>query len=265
MSVDFAFLDSGTGGIPYMLSLHKKMSLASCVYLGDTEHFPYGEKSADEITECAASSIKKIINLWNPKAIVIACNTISVTALTPLRQKFKNLPIIGTVPAIKLAAKITKNKKIGLLATTATINQPYCKKLIQDFASDCEFFNRPDPTLIDFIEKNYFNSTKKERFEAISPAVSFFKEKKCDTVILGCTHFTHIASEMREACGQEITVVDSRDGVSNQALRKIIFDDEKREGSIRNLSFFVTKASESELQEYKKLCENVKIPWGGVI
>ena len=90
-------------------------------------------------------------------------------------------------------------------------------------------------------------------------------------MILGCTHFTHIAEEMRQACGPQITVVDSRDGVSRQAIRKISGGSEadsssKTDGeAVENLSFFVTKADEKELIEYKKLCENVEIPWGGII
>ena len=268
-SVDFAFLDSGTGGIPYMLSLHEKLPSAVSVYLGDTLHFPYGEKSSEEVTRCASEAIQKIISLWNPASIVIACNTISVTALDSLRKRFPDIPIVGTVPAIKLAAEVTKNKKIGLLATNATVHHPYCQRLIKDFASDCDVFMRADPNLIDFIEKKYFTATEDERLAAVQEAADFFKEKGCDTVILGCTHFTHIFSEMQKACGSGITVVDSRDGVANQAIRKIHEEKGTRGGgaksSVKNLTFFVTKASEQEISEYKKLCENVKIPWGGVI
>ena len=242
-SVDFAFLDSGTGGIPYMLSLHEKLPAATCVYLGDTEHFPYGEKSGEQVTECASEAIQKIIDLWNPKAIVVACNTISVTALDSLRVRFSNLPIVGTVPAIKVAAGVTRNKKIGLLATTATVNHPYCKKLVEEFASDCQVFNRADPKLIEFVEKNYFNATEEERLGAVKEAADFFKKNDC---------------------------VDSRDGVSNQAIRKIHEENEKsastvKKSSIKNLTFFVTKADEKEISEYKTLCENLKIPFGGVI
>ena len=271
MSVDFAFLDSGTGGIPYMLSLHEKLPGATSVYLGDTLNFPYGEKSSQKVTECASSAIQKIIDLWSPKAIVVACNTISVTALDSLRSRFSGLPIIGTVPAIKLAAQVTKNKRIGLLATTATVNHPYCQNLIHDFASDCQVIMRADPKLIDFVEKKYFNASNQERLQAVSEAADFFKSNHRDTVVLGCTHFTHIAEEMRQACGPAITVVDSRDGVSNQAIRKIHSDRKNSaaggssSSGVKNLTFFVTKADEREIKEYKRLCENVKIPWGGVI
>lgn len=269
MQVDFAFLDSGTGGIPYMLSLHEKLPSALSLYLGDTEHFPYGEKSSEEVTLCASQAIQKILDLWSPKAIVVACNTISVTALDSLRKRFPNLPIIGTVPAIKVAAEVTKNKKIGLLATNATVRHPYCQRLIQDFASDCSVSMRADPKLIDFIEKKYFNAGPKERLAAVKEAADFFKSQGCDTVILGCTHFTHIADEMRTACGKGITVVDSRDGVANQAIRKIHeerkFDGKEAKSPVKNLTFFVTKANGQELSEYESLCKNLNIPFGGVI
>ena len=111
--IDFAFLDSGTGGIPYMLSLKEKSPESRCVYLGDTVHFPYGEKSEEEVTLCASESIEKILDLWNPRIVVIACNTISVTALNQLRERFPDVPIVGTVPAIKLAAKVTKSAHNG--------------------------------------------------------------------------------------------------------------------------------------------------------
>lgn len=219
--VDFAFLDSGTGGIPYMISLHKKMPDAKCVYLGDTANFPYGEKSPGQVTSCSSKTIRKIVSLWSPKVIVIACNTISVTALEELRKLFPEISIIGTVPAIKLGAKVSKNKRIGLLVTNATVKHPYCQRLIEDFASDCFVAKRGDPELVDFIEKKYFTASEEERLEAVKPAADFFKSQNCDTVILGCTHFTHIFNEMKKACGAEVKVVDSRDGVANQALRKL--------------------------------------------
>ncbi len=291
--VDFAFLDSGTGGIPYMISLHKKMPDAKCVYLGDTANFPYGEKSPEQVTSCSSKTIRKIVSLWSPKVIVIACNTISVTALEELRKLFPEISIIGTVPAIKLGAKVSKNKRIGLLATNATVRHPYCQRLIEDFASDCFVAKRGDPELVDFIEKKYFTASEEERLEAVKPAADFFKSQNCDTVILGCTHFTHIFNEMKKACGPEVKVVDSRDGVANQAVRKLKseietepksqkseseeksfvendFESEsetKSESSpnLKNLTFFVTKANQKEILEYEILCRNMNIPWGGII
>ncbi len=271
--IDFAFLDSGTGGIPYMKELKKKAPDSRCVYMGDTEHFPYGEKSYKEVVECSSKAVSLILQKWSPQTIVIACNTISVTALDELRNRFPNVPIVGTVPAIKLAAKVTVNKNIGLLATNATVNHPYCERLIKDFASDCNVVSRGDPSLIEFIEHKLFTATAEEKINAVMPAVNFFKENKCDTIILGCTHFCHMAEEISFAAGKDVRVVDSRDGVAKQALRV----EEKAFDVNENLSCHVSEMPEDEsffvtaldtkknATEYETLCKNFNIPWGGVI
>ena len=270
--IDFVFLDSGTGGVPYMQMLKQREPNARCAYLGDTVHFPYGEKTPKEVTECAKAAIELIIKKWNPKVVVIACNTISVTALSQLRTLFPALPLIGTVPAIKLAAKVTKNKKIGLLATNATVQHPYCQKLIEDFASDCSVFSRGDPDLIAFIEHNLFTATEEEKIKAVTPALDFFKQNDCDTIILGCTHFTHVADVFARAAGSSIRIIDSRDGVSNQALKiesEASDSDQLANGSysddVPDMSFFVTSATKEEEFEYKEMCKNFGIPWGGII
>ncbi len=265
--IDFAFLDSGTGGIPYMLALKEKMPQARCVYLGDTAQFPYGEKSEESVVECASEAVSLIIEKWSPRALVIACNTISVTALSSLRKRFSELKMVGTVPAIKLAAKISKNRRIGLLATNATVSNPYSDKLILDFASDCRVFKLGEPNLVRFVEKNFFTATESERLEACIPARNFFLQHDCDTVVLGCTHFTHIASDFAKAVGNGVSVIDSRDGVANQALRVCSppFSKEFGEDSIPDCSFFVTKLDFDSCAEYKMLCEKYKIPWGGVV
>ncbi len=271
MGVDFAFLDSGTGGIPYMLSLKEKVRDASCVYLGDTAHFPYGQKTQKEVVAAASKAVELIQKKWSPKTLIVACNTISVTALDGLRALFPDLPIVGTVPAIKLAAKVTANKRIGLLATNATVNHPYSQKLIDDFASDCDVFKRGDPELIDFVEKKLFASSKEERLAAISPALEYFRSEYCDTIILGCTHFTHIAKDFEEAAGPKIKVIDSREGVANQALR--VFPGKlsgKKTGEEKNFlvadkSFFFTAATREQEEEYRAMCERFAIPFGGMV
>ena len=269
VAVDFAFLDSGTGGIPYMISLREKLPEASFVYLGDTLHFPYGEKPQEEIESSAEGAIRKIIGMWNPRAIVIACNTISVTALGALRGTFRDRPIIGTVPAIKLGAKVSKNRRIGLLATNATARHPYCKKLCADFAGDCAVFTRGDPELVSFIERRFFVATDEEKAAAVRPALDFFRANGCDTVILGCTHFTHIADEFKKEAGSAMSIIDSREGVSNQAALKLMAAGGRPGAEAfprgQNLSFFVTKADAREEREYETLCGRLGIPWGGVV
>lgn len=272
-TVDFVFLDSGTGGIPYMLSLKEKSPASKCVYLGDTIHFPYGEKSAEEVIACASDSVEKIISAWNPRVIVVACNTISVTALAKLRDAFPDTPFVGTVPAIKVAAAVTHNRRVGLLATNVTINHPYTQRLIDDFAQGCTVFKRGDPALVGFIERSLFTSTPAERRSAVMPAVDYFFENDCDTVVLACTHFTHIARDIRDtfrsAHGADVAVLDSREGVSNRALDIITRAPQKTCGTdpnVKDMSFFVTNLKgNDDKREYATLCGAFGIPFGGVL
>ena len=271
--IDFAFLDSGTGGLPYMLTLKQKSPSSRCVYLGDTAHFPYGEKTASQIASCAASVIARMVSSWHPRVLVVACNTMSVTALDELRSRSPALPIVGTVPAIKLAAKVSRNRRIGLLSTTATAHHPYCQHLIADFAQDCTIFTRADPDLIAFIEKRLFLASEDERLAAALPAARYFAGSGCDTLILGCTHFTHMAAAIerafRFATGGQVFVVDSREGVSNRALDVIARLKPAAPAAARplpaDMTFFVTRLKEgSECAEYETLCNSFAIPFGGV-
>lgn len=253
-----------------MLEVKKKAPLSRCIYLGDTAQFPYGQKSPEEITACASAAISLMLTLWAPRAIVVACNTISVTSLERLRSHF-SVPIVGTVPAIRLAARVTKNKRIGLLATNATVRHPYNARLIKDFASDCTVLSRGDPELIDFVEHRLFCASAQERLCAVKPAVDFFHADFCDTIILGCTHFTHIAEDLSACAGESVRVVDSRDGVANQALRvldalPLQVPPSRKDTLPADCTFFVTALrSPQDAAEYEALCRRFAIPWGGVV
>ncbi len=267
--VDYAFLDSGTGGIPYMLYLKKLNPSVKCVYLGDTKNFPYGTKSSEEIVENASGAVRKILSRWNPKAIVVACNTISVTALEELRKEFYPLPFVGTVPAIKLAAKISKSKNIGLLATDATVNHEYTKKLILDFAKDCRVYSRGDAELISFIEKKLFTASEEEKKAALMPAINYFSLKGCDTIVLACTHFIHMAEEIARYAGEKVGVIDSREGVAKQALRieglEPSFNKDKAVIEDKMTLYVTGKTLTADEEEYQTLCKREGLFWGGLV
>lgn len=216
--IDFAFLDSGTGGIPYLLSLKEKSPNAKCIYVGDTENFPYGEKSHQEVVSCALKVCSKIVEKFNPKVIVVACNTISVNSLDILREAFPTTKFVGTVPAIKSAGDISKKRCIGLLATKATVECPYNQDLKNHFASDCKMILHPAPNLISFIEKKSFTSTEAEIENEIKPIIDFFRKENCDVIILGCTHFLNYKDVFKKLAQPDIEIVDSVEGVVNRSL-----------------------------------------------
>ncbi|MCM1321353.1 MAG: glutamate racemase [Bacteroides sp.] len=263
---DFGFLDSGTGGLSYMLYLKKFRPQCRCVYLADTRNFPYGEKTSEQIRECAANAAETLMNLCSPRVIVIACNTMSVTALDSLRCRFA-VPFVGTVPAVKLAASLSKTRRLGLLATRHTVSHPYTDKLIADFASDCAVIKRGDPELVEFVERRLFSASYEERLAAVMPAVEFFKAENVDTIILGCTHFIHLAEELQKAAGSAIRVIDSRGGVMKQALKLAAQDFPAAENAenisapcVEDMSFYITGNADGEgARKYQALAEQLHI------
>lgn len=275
--VDFAFLDSGTGGIPYLLHMLKVNPDVKCVYVGDTVNFPYGEKTHEEIVKATSACVKKIIEKFAPKIIVIACNTISVNTLDIMREIYPDQTFVGTVPAIKVAGEISKKRKIGLLATRSCVEHPYNQDLKLHFASDCVMFSRPDPDLIQFIEKQSFTATRSQRENACRPAVDFFKQNDCDVIILGCTHFLNVADEMQTVAGNELKVVDSRQGVINHALEllsqqasrqtKLQADETKLQAETKApATVYVTGfLNQNDKKEYDYLCKNYNLKFGGEI
>lgn len=255
--IDFAFLDSGTGGLPYLLKLKELAPQAECVYVGDTANFPYGTKSKEEIISCVLSICNKIVEMFNPRAIVVACNTMSVNSLEEIRKAFPEIQIVGTVPAIKTASAVSEKRRIGLLATVATVQSDYTKRLKETYANDCTLVLREDTGLIDFIEHKSFTATQEECEKACEPAAAFFRKEECDAVILGCTHFLNLADTIQKVFGESIKVVDSRDGVARRALDVChISKDEKKEYNPA-IRLYVT--GDSENVEYKAISEKYGI------
>jgi glutamate racemase len=115
------FLDSGIGGIPYTCDFLKRNEYESVFYLADRENFPYGPRKKEEISSILISLTENLQKKIDPKLAVIACNTASIAALSTLRQKFPQLPFVGTVPALKPAANACKSGKTGVLGTERTI------------------------------------------------------------------------------------------------------------------------------------------------
>ncbi len=261
---DFVFIDSGVGGIPYMMKLLEKKPDASCVYVADTANFPYGEKTHEQVVKCVTDLVGKIISKFAPKVIVLACNTMSVNALDTLRTNFPSVNFVGTVPAIKLAASLSKKRRIGLLATKATCENPYNIELKNKFASDCVLVTRGDGQLVSYIEHNAFTASRVECLNAIKPAIDFFRQQDCDAVILGCTHFLNFTDVFNEACAPDIKVVDSVDGVVRHALEILQPSESTQEVSFPTL-YITGNADSDEKKQYDTLCNKFNIKFSGII
>jgi glutamate racemase len=142
-----------------------------------------------------------------------------VVALAALRARF-SVPFVGVVPAIKPAAALSRQRRVGILATRQTVEGDYLRALIESHASGCAVVSLPAAGLVEFVEKDLSTAAADERLERVRREVVRFRDARIDTLVLGCTHFLHLEPEFRSLLREEgITLVDSREGVAKQVCR----------------------------------------------
>lgn len=213
-----AFYDSGIGGLPYLCWARDRLPGERFVYVADDAHFPYGEKSPEELRPIVVATVGRMLSRLQPKLVVVACNTATVVALAALRSSY-SVPFVGVVPAVKPAAERSNGRKFALLATTRTVGDAYSERLIREYASDCTVVRVAGQPLVSFIEEEYLDASPDRLREAMDSAVAPLAGEQVDSLILGCTHFTFLDREFRERLGDGVEVIDSREGVGKQVMR----------------------------------------------
>lgn len=151
MSRPVLFFDSGVGGLSVLAAVKKALPEAPILYVADNGGFPYGTKSEEEIATRVPALLGRLVERYDPALLVIACNTASTIALPFIRSALQ-IPVVGTVPAIKPAALLSKSHVFGVLGTEATIRQPYVDHLSEEFASDCTVIRQGSANLVTLAE-----------------------------------------------------------------------------------------------------------------
>ncbi len=205
--------DSGVGGLSVLTSIRRLRPDLRFLYLGDNARFPYGDLADDEIVERVSALLLAAVNRYRPALVVVACNTASTLTLPALRQRIP-LPIVGVVPAIKPAAALTRNGRIGLLATPATVRRVYLDNLIAEHAAGKNVVRIGSSALVREAERSLQGRTP-ERY-VLAKAVGPLAEADVDTVVLGCTHFPLIAGQLRECLPKVECWVDSGDAIARR-------------------------------------------------
>jgi glutamate racemase len=191
------FFDSGVGGLSVLGPSRALLPHAPIVYAADSAAFPYGTRSEAEIAARVPALLGRLVERFRPRVGVIACNTASTIALDHARAAL-DLPLVGTVPAIKPAAEMSKTRVIGVLGTEATVRQPYVDNLAREFASDCAIIRHGSAELVVLAEAKL--AGKPVSAEAVEAAVRPLAEaENLDTVVLACTHFPLLADELAVA------------------------------------------------------------------
>lgn len=202
------FFDSGVGGLSIREECIKAMPWLDASYVFDHGLFPYGEQPEDVVVKRVLAIVSKTVSLIGADIAVIACNTASTVALPALRASL-DIPVVGVVPAIKPAAAKSRSKKIGLLATPATIRRKYTDELIENFAKGCEVIRVGSSELVRLAEEKIKTGCCSQE-EIRNCLLPFFDDNAAgmDELVLGCTHFPLLKAEI-SACLPGIECIDS--------------------------------------------------------
>ncbi|MEK7534546.1 MAG: glutamate racemase [Patescibacteria group bacterium] len=241
-------LDSGVGGLSIWKEIVKELPYESTIYLADSINCPYGDRTEAEIYILAKRLVKFIIQN-KAKLIVIACNTITVACIDKLREEFKGIPIVGTVPPIKTAARYSNNKKIGILSTLTTSQSIYQKRLIDTFAKNCEVVNISASEVVPFVERGEVEG--KEVKELTEMLLREFLAKDVDAIALGCSHFPFLREEIEKIVGSKVKILDSGNAIARQA-RRVLTNNNSLSLSKNTLHEFYTTGNAEEFVKVSK-------------
>lgn len=212
------FFDSGVGGLSVLAATRALLPAAPIVYAADSAGFPYGTRSEADIAARVPALLGRLAERYHPRLIVIACNTASTIALAAVRSAL-DLPIVGTVPAIKPAALVSRTRTIGVLGTEATVRQPYVDDLAARFAADCTVLRHGSADLVAAAEARL-------RGEPVAPArfaaalaglLGQPGGEAIDTIVNACTHFPLVVDDLaRAAAPRPIRFVDGSEGIARR-------------------------------------------------
>ena len=210
------FFDSGVGGLSVLGPTRQLLPNAPIVYAADSAGFPYGKRTEAELATRVPALLGRLVERFRPRLAVIACNTASTIALDHARAAL-DIPVVGTVPAIKPAAELSRSRVIGVLGTEATVRQPYVDDLAERFASDCIVIRHGSPELVELAEAKLAGQPVSIQavHDAVAPMVLQPEGEKMDVMVLACTHFPLLADEIAAAF-PAIAQVDGGPGIARR-------------------------------------------------
>lgn len=212
-----AVFDSGVGGISVLQHIHALLPHEQLLYVADSKHAPYGNKTADEI-RARCFEIANFLIAKNAKALVVACNTATAAAIDAMRTQYA-LPIFGMEPAVKPAAEASKNGIIGVLATTGTLKSAQFAGLLESYGRNVKVVTQACVGLVECIERGELNSdaTLKLLQQYCQPLL----DEGADTIVLGCTHYPFVRSLIEQVAGKDIALIDTGAAVAKHLQKRL--------------------------------------------
>jgi glutamate racemase len=231
--------DSGIGGLTVLQKIIESLPKENTVYLGDTARAPYGTKSVETVLRYSFENTEFLVQK-GVKAVVVACNTSTAIALTQLRDGL-SIPVIGVIdPGVRRAIKSTRNKKVGVIGTEATIQSGAYTRALKEADAAVEVYSRACPLFVPLVEEGWIDNDVMEM--TVKAYLGSLKQSGIDTLILGCTHYPLLKKAIRNFIGTGVRLVDSAEETAREveaALKKAVLTRKKGKGIH---SFFVTDA-----------------------
>ena len=211
------FFDSGVGGLSVVAPTRVALPCAPIVYAADSAGFPYGTRDEAEIAARVPALLGRLVERYRPRLVVIACNTASTIALPAVRAAL-DLPVVGTVPAIKPAAALSRTRAIGVLGTQATVRQPYVDDLAARFAADCLVLRHGSAALVELAEAALAGTAPApERIAAeLAGLLDQPGGERIDVIVNACTHFPLLERALQAAAPAGMRFVDGGPGIARR-------------------------------------------------
>ena len=239
MSGDAAIgiFDSGIGGLTVYQQIAALLPAENLIYLGDTARCPYGTKSHDVVMRYACEN-SDFLAERNIKMLVVACNTASAVALGALQERYA-MPVIGVIqPGASAAVRVSRNKKIGVIGTEATIASGAYTKALRALDSSLEMYTRACPLLAPLVEEGWVENDVAR--STVAAYLSSLKQSGIDTLILGCTHYPLLKKTIAAYLGGRVQLIDSAEETAKVVRATLADNDRTRSNGPGRGSFFVT-------------------------
>ena len=204
-------IDSGVGGISVLKCIRAHLPHENLIYVADSKFAPYGEKANEEITRRVLTAFD-FLNKKEVKSVVVACNTATAASIQIVRDKF-NYPIIGMEPAVKPASLMSKNKVVGVLATSGTLLSAKFSALLEHHSNDIHFITQPCFGLVELVEQGDLESSALTAL--LKKYIDPLLKEDIDTLVLGCTHYSFIKPAIQKLMPDHIKIVETGDAVAN--------------------------------------------------
>ncbi len=217
--------DSGLGGLTVVKELLRLLPNEDIVYFGDTARVPYGTKSKESIIRFSKENVGTLLK-YKVKMIVVACNTSSSFALPMLRESFA-LPILGVIkPGAQKAIETTRNQRVGVIATSATINSGEYVREIKRLNPAVEVALQACPLFVPLVEEGWFE--KDVTRNIAEEYLGAMKKVKIDTLILGCTHYPLLKPVLKSVMGKGVVLVDSAQEVAREVKQLLEYTQQNK-------------------------------------